>query len=64
MILADLYRLLEDEERILPGDQWKLSSMSDEFWHPVDSFIGKRVRDLRASCRQCQFRRLIGHETQ
>ena len=57
MLLADTYRLLAGEESIIPGDQFKLEGVGDDRWHPVEKFVGHRVREF---CRErAMFRRLI-----
>ncbi len=63
MLLTDTYRLLEDDERILPGDEFKMSGLSDEHWEPVEAFIGHRPREFGGGeWARVQFRRLIVRE--
>lgn len=51
MLLVETYRVLEQDEKVAPGDQWCLSWMLDTdpdgCWCPVDLFIGKRVHELK-----------------
>lgn len=62
MTIADIYRLLELDERILPGDQFRLAGLDDNFWAPVEKFAGHRVREFQKE--RTIFRRLIAREPQ
>lgn len=60
MLISDTYRLLEDDERILPGDEFKMGGLSDAHWAPVEAFVGHRPREFCAPLSErVQFRRLI-----
>lgn len=60
MTISDTYRILGDDERIIAGDQFKMAQLSDEYWSPVDSFIGSRPRDFSSPLlERVVFRRLI-----
>lgn len=61
--LADVYRILEDEETILPGDEFNLATLNDECWGAVDKFAGQRVRNV-GERGKIRFRRLVAHEVQ
>jgi hypothetical protein len=63
MLLTDTYRFLEDDERILAGDQFKMGGLSDDHWAPVEDFVGHRPREFcSALSERVQFRRLIVRE--
>jgi len=51
------HRLLDEEEIVALGDEFKFHSLSPEFWAPCDSFVGWKVRDLIRGVR-IQIRRL------
>ncbi len=61
--LAEVYRLLSEEEMILLSDQFTLASLGNSVWGPVDKFAGHRVRDVHERGK-ILFRRLESHEVQ
>jgi len=61
MQLADVYRILEDEERILPGDEFNMFVLRDDCWGAVDKFAGHRVREV-SDRGKIVFRRLVVRE--
>lgn len=61
--LADVYRVLTEEEMILLTDQFNLATLDDNCWGPVDKFAGHRVREVHEKGK-IVFRRLISHEVQ
>lgn len=64
MLLSNTYRLLEPDEQILAGDEFKMHGLSDDHWAPVEKFAGRRVRDLVGRAGRVEFRRLIAREVQ
>lgn len=61
--IADVYRLLVEEETVLPLDQFNLATLSNDCWGPVDKFAGHRVREVHEKGKII-FRRLVNHEVQ
>ena len=48
MLLADVYQVLVDDDRIAWGDEFSLASQAAEHvWGPCESFAGMRVSDVR-----------------
>lgn len=49
MHLKYVYRTLNNEERIVFGDEWTLASLLNsnlDVWAPCDSFLGRRAEEL------------------
>lgn len=60
MTISDTYRVLEDDERIIAGDEFKMHDLPDAYWSPVDTFVGHRVREFNTSHHaRVEFRRVI-----
>lgn len=60
-----VYRLLEDDESIVAGDQFKPALLSDSLWSPADGFEGWTVARLSSSNGRLLFRRLVSiHDTE
>jgi hypothetical protein len=63
MLLSDTYRLLDDDEKVIRGDQFKMAGLPDDQWGPVELFIGHRPREFKLQqFARVEFRRLIARE--
>lgn len=63
MILADVYQVLTDNDRVARGDEFALASIADKhIWGPCESFVGRRVCDV-ADNGKIVFRRRIAQDS-
>jgi hypothetical protein len=56
--VAPVYRPLTGSDVIVPGDEFKLRSLSDEHWGPCELFTDSKVSDVHEKGR-IEFRRRI-----
>ncbi len=62
MLLADVYQVLNPDDRVALGDEFSLASQAAEhIWGPCDSFVGHRVSEVSQQGRII-FRRKIARD--
>ncbi len=65
MLLADVYQVLNPDDRVALGDEFSLASQAAEhIWGPCDSFVGHLVREVAQGGRIVFRRRIARDEVQ